>query len=140
MHSDEYEIHLSEQHLLPLPPSTQSSHSPYLHPTSSPCIAANVGHNGTGRVAEPIGAHEEWRTVGGLLVAQNFCRLCLVCTRIRGPGINLNFIFVWGNKDSTKMTGSRMALIKCDLSSSAYMTNHSLLPMFSSRLLLPNHN
>ena len=34
-------------------------------------------------------AHEEWRTVGGLLVAQNFCRLCLVCTIIRGPGITL---------------------------------------------------
>ena len=29
-----------------------------------------------------------------------------------------------------------MALIKRDLSSSVYMTNHSLLPMFSSRLLL----
>ena len=56
-------------------------------------MAANVGHNGTGRVAEPVGAHEEWRTVGGLLVAQNSCRLCLVCTRIRWPGLNL--IFFW---------------------------------------------
>ena len=46
--------------------------------------------------------------------------------------------FVRVNKDTAKMTHTKMALIKRDLSSSIYMTNHSLLPMFSSRLLLPN--
>ena len=54
-------------------------------------MAANVGHNGTGRVAEPVGAHEEWSTDGEPLVAQYSCRLCLVCTRIRWPGLNLIF-------------------------------------------------
>ena len=72
-------------------------------------MAANVGHNGTGRVAEPVGAHEEWRTVGGLLVAQNFCRLCLVCTRIRGPGITLNFFFMVKAKMKTEVGRTRAA-------------------------------
>jgi len=57
-------------------------------------MAANVGHNGTGRVAEPVGAHEEWSTDGGPLVAQYSCRLCLVCTRIRWPGLNLKKNFL----------------------------------------------
>ena len=45
-----------------------------------------------------------------------------------------------GNKEPTKMTHTEMALIKRDLSSSIYRATHSLLPIFSSLLLLPAHN
>ena len=48
--------------------------------------------------------------------------------------------FVRGNKDTAKMTHTKMAFIKRDLSSSTCMTNRSLLPTFSSLLLLHAHN